>query len=78
MISMIMSTTIQVSDEMKIQLSGLKLHPRETYNEVLERILEDMKELNEKTKRELEKAIKEIEDGECLTHDEVGKELGFR
>ena len=73
-----MSTTIQVSDEMKAHLNELKMHPRETYNEVLERLLEDMRELNEKTKKEIGKALKEIEEGEYLTHDEVGKELGFR
>ena len=73
-----MSTTIQISDEMKDQLHGLKMHPRETYNDVLERIMEDMKELNQKTKKEIEKALKEIEDGDFLTHEEVGKELGFQ
>ena len=72
-----MATTIQISDEMKDHLNELKLHPRETYNDVLERILEDMRELDEKTRKAIEKRIKEIDDGDFLTHDEVGKELGF-
>ena len=72
-----MPTTIQVSDEMKEHLNDLKMHSRETYNDVLERLLEDMQELDEKTKKEIEKRIKEIDDGEYLTHEEVGKELGF-
>jgi predicted transcriptional regulator len=72
-----MSTTIQISDEMQKQLNDLKLFSRETYNDVLERILEDMQELNEKTKKEIEKAIKEIKSGHYKTHEEVKKELGF-
>ena len=72
-----MSTTIQISNEIHDQLNYLKLFGRETYNDVLERILEDMQELNEKTKKEIEQAIKEIESGNYKTHEEVRTELGF-
>ena len=72
-----MSTTIQISDEMQHQLNDLKLFSRETYNDVLERIFEDMQELNKNTKKEIEQAIKEIESGHYKTHEEVRKELGF-
>ena len=72
-----MSTTIQITNEMRDQLSNLKIHPRETFNDVLERVLEDMHELNEKTKKEISQAIKEIESGHYKTHEEVKKELGF-
>jgi predicted transcriptional regulator len=72
-----MSTTIQISNEMRDQLNDLKLYPRETYNEIIERILEDMQELNEKTKKEIAQAIKEIKSGYYKTHEEVKKELGF-
>ena len=36
-----------------------------------------MQELNEKTKKEIEQAIKEIESGNYKTHEEVRTELGF-
>ncbi len=72
-----MTTTIQVSEEIKNILNRLKIYPRETYNDVLERILEDLQELNEKTKKEIEKAVKEIESGHYKTHEEVRKEMGF-
>jgi predicted transcriptional regulator len=72
-----MSTTIQISDEMRNQLNDLKLYGRETYNDVLERILEDIQELNEKTKKDITRALKEIESGQYKTHEEVRKELGF-
>ena len=48
--SNVATTTIQLSTEMKGALEGMKLHPRETYEDVLERLLEDLRELNEETK----------------------------
>ena len=71
------ATTIQLSKEMKKILGGMKLHPRESYEEVLERLLEDLRELNEQTKREIEQAIREIKTGKYRTHDQLKAELGF-
>ncbi len=73
----IMATTIQISDDIRDQLIKFKLYPRETYNEVLERVLEDMRDLNDRTKKEIEKALKEIGSGHYITHEELGKEMGF-
>jgi len=72
-----MSTTIQISDEIHEYLKGLKLYSRETYNDILVRIMEDMRELNEETKKEIEQAIGEIGSGRFKTHDEVLKDMGF-
>lgn len=55
----------------------MKLHPRETYEEVLQRILEDLHELNEQTKKEIEKAIKEIKAGKYRTHEQLKAEMDF-
>lgn len=71
------TTTIQLSQEMKNVLEGLKLHPRETYEEVLERLLEDLRELSEQTKREIEQAIRDIKAGKYRTHQQLKDELGF-
>ena len=71
------TTTIQVSKEMREALETLKLHPRETYEEVLERLLEDLRELNEETKREIERAIREIKAGKYRTHEQLKTEMGF-
>ncbi len=71
------TTTIQLSQEMKKVLEGMKLHPRETYEEVLERLLEDLQELNEQTKRELEQAIRDIKAGKYRTHQQLKDEMGF-
>lgn len=71
------TTTIQLSQEMKQVLEGMKLHPRETYEEVLERLLEDLRELNDQTKKEIERAIREIKAGRYRTHQQLKDELGF-
>lgn len=71
------TTTIQLTKEMKGVLEGMKLHPRETYEEVLERLLEDLRELSEETKKEIEQAIREIKAGKYRTHDQLKAEMGF-
>ena len=55
----------------------MKLHPRETYEQVLERILEDLRELSEQTKKEIEHAMKEIKAGKYRTHEQLKAEMGF-
>jgi predicted transcriptional regulator len=71
------TTTIQLSTDLKHTLEGMKLHPRETFNDVLERVLEDLRELDEKTKTEIEDARREIRAGKYLTSDQVRKAMGF-
>ena len=71
------TTTIQLSKDMKRKLEATKLHPRETYEEVLERLLEDLRELNEETKKEIEEAVREIKAGEFRTHEQLKAEMGF-
>ena len=77
MVAAVVTTTIQLSQDMKKILEGMKLHPRETYEEVLERLLEDLQELNEQTKKEIERAIREIKAGKSRTHQQLKDELGF-
>ncbi len=72
-----MSTTIQISNEVKKELDKMKMFDRETYNEVIERMIEDDLELNEATKRDLEEAIKEIKSGKYVTHEQVKKRFGL-
>ena len=72
-----MSTTIQISDNVKSILDRMKIIERETYNDVIERMIEDDLELNEKTKREIEEARKRIKAGKFITHEEVKKRLGL-
>ena len=77
MVATVATTTIQLSQEMKKVLEGMKIHPRETYEEVLERLLEDLQELSEQTKKEIEQAVRDIKAGKYRTHQQLKDELGF-
>ncbi|MDF1558038.1 MAG: hypothetical protein P1P80_07665 [ANME-2 cluster archaeon] len=72
-----MVTTIQINEDIKVSLNRMKIFKRETYNDVLERLVEDVQELNEETKKEIESALKEVENGKFITHEKLAKELGF-
>ncbi len=72
-----MVTTIQIREDIKLILTQMKLFERETYNDVLERLIEDVQEINKETKKEIESAIKEINSGKYITHEELAKEMGF-
>jgi len=72
-----MVTTIQITEDMKSALTQMKIFERETYNDVLERLIEDVRELNEETKKEIKTAIKEIDSGKYVTHEQLAKEMGF-
>ena len=72
-----MATTIQIKEGIKSTLNQMKLFERETYNDVLERLIEDVQELDEKTKKEIESAIKEIKSGRYVTHEKLAKDMGF-
>jgi len=72
-----MVTTIQINEQTKAQLQKLKIHERESYNAVLERVLpkeklgEDIESLKETLEilsdpiilRDIAQGMKDIEDG---------------
>ena len=68
-----MPTTIQISNEVKSSLDKMRIYERETYNELIENMIEDNLELNEKTKKEIEEARK----GKSIPHEEVERILGL-
>ncbi|MCK4647781.1 hypothetical protein KAT24_02530 [Candidatus Pacearchaeota archaeon] len=68
-----MEQTIRISNSVKQVLDKMKLFERETYNDVIEVLLEDYWELNEKTKKELEEAKME----KSVPHEEVLKRLNL-
>jgi len=72
-----MPTTIQIKGEVKATLDRMKIFKRETYNDVLERLIEDLRELNDETKKEIDTALKQIEEGKYVTHEALKKEMGF-
>jgi predicted transcriptional regulator len=72
-----MVTTIQLKETTKDKLDKMKLYRQETYNDVLERLIEDVSDLNLKAREELESSIKDIESGKWVSLEKLAKELGF-
>ena len=70
-----MVTTIQISSQLQEVLSERKFFDRETYEEVIWDLIEDTKELDEETKKELAEARSEVKAGKVHTLAEVEKEL---
>lgn len=75
-----MATTIQVTERTKKELQKMKLFPRETYEEVIQRLIEISKEeeeLSTETIQNMEKALEDVKKGRIHSTEEVKKELGI-
>jgi predicted transcriptional regulator len=71
------TSTVQLDRALKARLDAMKIHPRETYNDLLERILEDLEELSPEVKRAADRARRDIKAGKYKTHEQVKRELGL-
>ena len=69
-----MPTTIQISDNVKLVLDKMKIIERETYNEIIERMIEDDLDLNERTKKEL---VERRKSKDFVSHADVKKRFGL-
>ena len=77
---MVETTTIVIRKDLKSRLDEVKLHPRETYNDVIERLLEctvDDEPLTEESLRAIEEGLVDIRKGRTVPMEEVMKELGI-
>ena len=70
-----MATTIQISKKLVQELKAKKLYEKESYENLIWDLLEDTMELNEESKKDIEKARTEIKTGKVHTLSEVKKEL---
>ena len=73
-----MATTIQISKELKNELSKKKFSDRETYESIIWDLLEDTMELSEKTKKEIEESRAEIKAGKVFSLSQIKKELKIK
>ncbi|MCC7577092.1 MAG: hypothetical protein KK926_09695 [Methanomethylovorans sp.] len=75
------ATTIKVDPKLKSSLDNLKLHPRESYNDVIARLLNmayDEEPLSDPTLERIEEALKDLKNGKYYTQEEIEAELGLR
>ena len=75
-----MVTTIQLRPETKSRLDDMKIHPRESYDEVLNRLLDmayDPEPLSEETLKKIEEGIADIRAGRGRPFEEAVRERGL-
>jgi len=70
-------TTIQIRRKTKQKLDELRLSERETYNDIIENLIEDSAELSEQTIKELEEARIQAQRGERVSLADAKRELGL-
>ncbi len=73
-------TTIQLQSATKMRLEAAKDHPRETYDEVVNRLLDsacDPEPISEETLKKIEEGIRQIRQGQTRTLEEISEELGI-
>lgn len=74
------SLTIKLEAQTKASLDSLKIHPRETYDDVIKRLVEiaiDDEPLSAETLEHLKEAEEDVRAGRVRSMDEVMKELGI-
>ena len=66
-----MYTTIKITAELKNQLEKMKMRDSESYQEIIEDMIEDKLASNPKFLEEIEESRKQIKKGEFVTLEEL-------
>ena len=72
-------TTVQLRPETKEKLNDLKLHPRETYDELIDRLADsayDDEPLSREERGDIRESEKEIKAGHIRSLREIMRDLG--
>ena len=72
-----MYTSIQVSNDLKDELTKRKFYDTESYEGVIWDLIEDSLEINAETKKEIAESRAAAARGEVISLEEVKKKLGF-
>ena len=71
-------TTIQLDKKVRDKLKELKIHPRESYNKVIERLMDirsEEGELSKESIKSIERSLEDARAGRTITMNEVEKSL---
>ena len=72
-----MDTTIQISKDLLGKLQKMKIHNKESYEDIIWDLIEDRMEFSDETKKNIVGAEKDYREGRFKTLEQVKKELGF-
>ena len=73
------ATTIYIREDLKGRLDSLKQKPKESYNDVIERLVSravDDEPLSKEAIKGLEEALEEIRQGRLISEEEIMKKYG--
>lgn len=70
-----METSIQISKSLLAKLAGMKMHEKESYENVIWDLIEDRLEFSEQTKRNLLISEKEIKEGRTVSLEAIKNKL---
>jgi predicted transcriptional regulator len=76
-----MVTTIQLEERIKNKLEGMKIHQRETYSKVIERLIQSSREeevLSPQTIKNIESSLEDVKRGRVCSTKEVKNKLGIK
>jgi predicted CopG family antitoxin len=74
-------TTIDIRKDIKSQLDELKCHPKESYNDVIGRLVSlaiDDEPLSEEAIQGLEEALEDVKRGRLIPESRIMKEYGVK
>ena len=72
-----MATTIQISVDLLNKLRTMKIHTKESYEDLIWDLIEDRMELSEETKKNIIQSEKDLQEGRIHRWEDVKKELGL-
>ena len=71
-----MDTTIQISKDLLENLKSMKIHDKESYEDLIWDLIEDRMEFSEETKKNIAQSEKEIKEGKTISFEQLKKKLG--
>jgi len=75
------ASSIYIREDLKTQLNNLKRNPKESYNDVIERLVNlavDDEPLSNDAIRGLEEALKDIRKGNLISDEDIKAEFGVQ
>lgn len=70
-------TTIQVSNELLKKLQMMKIHAKESYEDLIWDLIEDRMEFLDETKKNIAKAEEDFKKGRTVSLEELKKKRGL-
>ena len=75
------ATSIYIREDLKDQLNSLKRHPKESYNDVIERLVTlavDEEPVSEELLAGLEESLEDVRKGNLISEKEIMKKYGVK